>query len=78
MLDTQHSYLSRDDVPLVENSGIWLDAEDSWLDNAIGVLADLVVEVLVFGAWSTSDDWLNVALLGHVVAKLMSHIRVTL
>lgn len=65
-------------MPLVENSGIWLDAEDSWLNNAIGVLADLMVEVLVFGAWSTSDDWLNVALLGHVVAKLVSHIRVTL
>lgn len=72
------SYLSRDDVPLVENSGIGLDAEDSWLDHAVWVLADLMVEVLIFGTWSTGDDWLNVALLGHVVAKLMSHIRVTL
>ena len=65
-------------MPLVEDSGVWLDAEDGRLDNAVWVLADLVVEVLVLGAWSTSDNWLNVALLGHVVAKLMSHIRVAL
>lgn len=65
-------------MPLVENSGIWLDAEDSRLDHAVWVLADLMVEVLIFSTWSTSNDWLNVALLGHVVAKLVSNIRVTL
>lgn len=71
-------YLSGDDVPLVEDSGVRLDAEDSWLDHTMWILAYLVVEVLVFGTWATSDDWLNVALLGHIVAKLVCHIRVTL
>ena len=71
-------YLGRNDVPLVEDSGVWLDAEDGWLDNAVWVLAYLVVEVLVLSAWSTSDDWLNIAFLGHVVTKLVSHIRVAL
>ncbi len=65
-------------MPLVEDSGVWLDAEDGRLDNAVRVLANLVVEVLVFGTWSTSDDRLNVARPGYVVTKLVSHIRVTL
>lgn len=65
-------------MPFVEDSGIWLDAENSWLDHTVGVLANLVVEVLIFGTRSASNDWLNVALLDHVVAKLVRHIRVTL
>ena len=76
--NTAHIYLGRNNVPFVEDSGIWLDAEDSWLDHTIWVLADLVVEVLILGTWSAGDDRLNVALLGHVVAKLVRHIRITL
>ena len=71
-------YLGRDDTPGVEDSSIWLDAEYSRLNHAEWILADLVVEVLIFGAWSSGDDRLNVLLLRHVVAKLVGVVRVTL
>ena len=71
-------YLSWDDVPRVEDSTIWFDAEDSWLDHTFRILTNLVVEVLVFGARSTSDNCFNIFLLSHIVAKLVRHIRVTL
>lgn len=58
-------------MPGVEDCVVWLDAQNSWLDHTPRVLADLMVEVLVFSARPTGDDWLNVALLSHTVTELM-------
>ena len=60
-------YLSWDDAPLVEDSSVRLDAEDTGLGDSELVLLDLVVDVgLLLGV---SDDDVEETLLGQVVAQ---------
>ena len=71
-------YLSRDDTPRIKDRAVRFDTENGWLDHAPRILADFMVEVLVLSARSSSNERLNVALLCHVVAKLVGVVGIAL